>query len=67
MTRSEIKEILVGEMENKRQYDSRFNCDCDLCGDPINRGDVLYFVSEKRKMCQNCYNEVIDYLEGLSL
>lgn len=62
---AEAKAILIADLENRKAYPARFDQDCPTCGEPIEEGDDLYFIGDKR-MCDNCRIDLIDNLEDLT-
>jgi hypothetical protein len=62
MKEPDIKALLARDLQNKKSYDAMYPAECSQCGDDIFEGDTFYFMGEKEKVCQNCYNEVADFL-----
>ena len=58
----EIKEVLQEELENKKMYEASWDTDCNVCGDTILEGDEFCYMGNKRKVCENCRSEIIDFV-----
>lgn len=63
MNTKDIKQTLYQELERKKQFQARWDTYCDECGSNIQEDDDFYFFGDKRKICQECYNEIMNYLE----
>jgi hypothetical protein len=64
MNEYQIKKILAEDWEYKKDYKSNYGHPCKLCGEQILDGDTIYFYGDRQVLCENCYAEVGDYLEG---
>ena len=62
---SEIVDLLVEELENKKVFDVGWEIECGLCGGSLMEGDRFIFVGDKNKICMDCRGEMVDYLQGI--
>lgn len=62
---SDIKAILLEELENKKAFDATWEGTCNVGGEDIEVGDTFYFMGEKKKVCQNCFTEMQEVVEAL--
>lgn len=62
---SDIKDILKEEFENKKAFDAKWEAECNLGGEDIMEGDTFYFMGDKKKVCQNCFEEIQETIEAL--
>lgn len=63
MTTKEIKQMLLEEIENKKSYPANYDTQCDFCTKPISGGEEFIFMGSKQKVCDECIQDIIDFLE----
>jgi hypothetical protein len=59
----DIKKLLLYEIENKKGYVATWKGYCDGCRGPIGEGEEFIFMGDKRKICTECQEDVIQFLE----
>lgn len=62
---SELKDILIEELEGKKPFDAMWSTDCNICGNSIEEGDEFFFFGDKQKVCGDCKAEMINLIEGI--
>ena len=58
-----ILQLILDELQGKKEFQPFRATSCDFCLDDIEESDDFYFMEGKRKICSECFFEVIDYLE----
>lgn len=53
-------QILMEELEGKKEFTANWDSVCEGCGNNILEGDTFYFFGEKRKVCQECFGNMQD-------
>lgn len=56
--------LLREDLEHKKVYIARFDTRCDICSKDLFRGDDLYFMGSKRRVCSGCIAVMIKDLGG---
>lgn len=64
LSEEQIKQALLEDLENKKEYECRFATTCSVAGCELLAGDDLYFYGQKKKMCSTCLHQMIAYLKG---
>lgn len=54
VTNRELKEILIEELEGKKPFTANWLTECSLCGGSIEEGDDFFFFGDKKKVCNDC-------------
>jgi len=63
MSDSEAKNILREEWENKKAYPSKYTSKCSFCPHNIFPGEDIRFTGNKKKLCNECYNEILSFID----
>ena len=63
ITISEIKKLLVEEMENKKSYEANYDTICDVDNGNIYKGEEFIFMGSRKKVCTNCQSDIMEFLE----
>ncbi len=58
-----ILQLLLDELQAKKEYQPYRATSCDFCFSDIQEGDEFYFMEAKRKICPECLSEISEYLE----
>lgn len=58
-----IKKILLEEIGCKKQHTANYDTRCYWCGSEIAEEEPLYFMGDVRKTCDNCFDDIITFLE----
>lgn len=62
---SELKEILIEELEAKKPFEAQWNVICDGCGLSIVEGEEFFFFGDKKKICSDCKASMIEVVEAV--
>lgn len=58
----QIQPLLKEEIENKRSFPANYETQCYHCGGYIDEGESFYFFGNKKKTCETCFQEILEYL-----
>lgn len=61
---NEIFKILRDDLENKKSFNANWHTECDLCGVDMDEGDMFYFMGNKEKVCETCFDDIVGYIEN---
>lgn len=56
-------DLLVQELENKKTFDAMYDTSCDACGEDIAKDDEFTFFGDKKKVCNNCFENLLDQIK----
>lgn len=59
---NELKQLLIDDFENRKEFEAHFDQQCEVCGEEILEGDALYFVGNKR-VCAETIDVIVEYLK----
>lgn len=62
MENDRIKGLLRDDVSKRESRVSFNESPCDGCEEPIHKGDGFVFVGEGEKMCPNCIDEILSFL-----
>ena len=67
MTNTEIKDLLLEDLEYKKSFEAFPSLQCDGCGEYVANisGGEFVFMGDKKKLCSDCLFEITEYLEGV--
>lgn len=63
MTPEEIAKLLAKEIKSKKKFVANWDSDCDGCGESILQDDEFIFMGDKQKICTDCIDKIINFLE----
>lgn len=62
MTDKQVNDIIYQEFANKTPFDCKYRGNCDVCQLNLSEGDIFFFYGNKRKMCMDCQQDLINSL-----
>ena len=62
---SDLKDILIEELQSKKAFDANWQTECDIGGEDIEEGEAFVFMGNKKKVCESCMGELIEIVEAL--
>lgn len=65
MSDSEIKALLLEELENKKEFNALYDTFCDVKRCVIYEGDTFIFLGNRQKVCDDCFRDIISFVENL--
>jgi len=63
MTRATFKHLLIEDVQNKKLFDNKWQCQCDGCGGDIVEDQKFIFMGDRNKVCETCIDGLKMYLE----
>ena len=60
---SDLKQLLLEELANKKVFEAHWTTDCYLCGNDIEEDDSFYFFGDKKKVCADCKAQMEEVIE----
>lgn len=64
MTVKEIYNLIRIELLNKKVFTAKWQARCDICGNVISQGDDFFFLGDKKKLCDSCFGDLLEYFES---
>lgn len=58
-----LKAILFEDLQMKRDYPCHYDRFCRGCGNPIYASQPVYFMGDKKVICQDCLAEMQEEFE----
>ena len=59
-----INQLLLEEMECKKDYKANHDFRCGCCNEFIIEDDLFWFFGNGIKVCEECYDEIINFIKN---